>query len=157
PRHRVLGGAPVVLINAGHRDLDVLRPAGGAADRATHHRRPGSRRAVHPVRDRLPAAGHRAVRHRAARRVRGPHLPGGAAASALRNQRRAGAQAMTTGAPVVVFAYHQADVRLVVTHEDNPRETIWWERVADVAIEHGIDCIAPADANTDEVLARVRS
>ena len=77
---------------------------------------------------------------------------------------------MTTGAPVVVFAYHQvgvrclkalisggADVRLVVTHEDNPRETIWWERVADVAIEHGIDCIAPADANTDEVVARVRS
>ncbi|MFO1317103.1 MAG: formyltransferase [Burkholderiales bacterium] len=69
----------------------------------------------------------------------------------------------------VVFAYHNVgvrclrvllahgvDVRLVVTHDDNPAETIWFERVADVARDYGIACIAPADANADSVVARIR-
>lgn len=51
----------------------------------------------------------------------------------------------------VVFAYHSVGVRgikvllargvkisLVVTHIDNPNETIWFESVADVCREHGI-------------------
>ena len=46
----------------------------------------------------------------------------------------------------VVFAYHNVgarclevllrhgiDVPLVVTHDDDPRETIWFDRVADIA------------------------
>jgi methionyl-tRNA formyltransferase len=61
----------------------------------------------------------------------------------------------------VVFAYHNVgvrclrvllargiDVALVVTHEDNPAERIWFESVAQVAAEHGIETIAPADPNS---------
>ncbi|HEV3105172.1 MAG TPA: formyltransferase [Trinickia sp.] len=58
----------------------------------------------------------------------------------------------------VVFAYHNVGVRclqvllargvdvvLVVTHEDNPNENIWFGSVAAVAAEHGIEVITPAD------------
>ena len=58
----------------------------------------------------------------------------------------------------VVFAYHNVgarclrvllargvDVALVVTHEDNPLENIWFESVATVAAEHGIATITPHD------------
>ncbi|QHJ00333.1 formyltransferase [Xylophilus rhododendri] len=67
----------------------------------------------------------------------------------------------------IVFAYHQVGVRclkvlldagvrvdLVVTHRDQPGENIWFDSVAALAQEHGIDCIAPDDANAPEVLAR---
>ena len=60
----------------------------------------------------------------------------------------------------VVFAYHNVgarclrvlrahdiDVRLVVTHDDDPAETLWFERVADVADDLGLAHVAPADAN----------
>lgn len=70
----------------------------------------------------------------------------------------------------VVFAYHNVgvrclravldagvDVRLVVTHEDNPKETIWFGSVAAVAAEHGLRCITPSDPNADEVLAECRA
>ena len=70
----------------------------------------------------------------------------------------------------VVFAYHQVGVRclkvllargvevgLVVTHEDNPAETIWFDSVAATAREAGLAVITPADPNTDEVLAAVRA
>lgn len=68
----------------------------------------------------------------------------------------------------VVFAYHNVgvrclkvllahgvDVRLVVTHDDNPAETLWFERVADVARDYGLPCVAPADVNAGDVAARV--
>jgi len=68
----------------------------------------------------------------------------------------------------VVFAYHDVgarglrvllahgiDVRLVVTHDDDPAETRWFERVSDVAREYGVPSIAPADPNADDVVARV--
>ena len=68
----------------------------------------------------------------------------------------------------VVFAYHDVgarclrvllahgiDVRLVVTHADDPRENIWFERVADVAAKNALHAITPADPNTSEVIARV--
>jgi methionyl-tRNA formyltransferase len=71
-------------------------------------------------------------------------------------------------ARAVVFAYHNVGVRclkallarkvevpLVVTHEDNQREAIWFESVAAVAADYGIAKIAPVDPNAAEVVARV--
>lgn len=68
----------------------------------------------------------------------------------------------------VVFAYHNVgvrclrvllaagvEVRLVVTHEDNPDETIWFGSVRALCAENDIACITPADPNTPEVEARV--
>jgi methionyl-tRNA formyltransferase len=70
----------------------------------------------------------------------------------------------------VVFAYHNVGVRclsvllahgvevpLVVTHEDRPGETIWFDSVAELAKSHRIPVIAPADVNTAGVIERVRS
>ncbi len=70
----------------------------------------------------------------------------------------------------VVFAYHNVgvrclkvllahgvDVALVVTHEDDPKENIWFERVADVARDYGIPTITPADPNAPEMLTRLRT
>lgn len=68
----------------------------------------------------------------------------------------------------VVFAYHNVGVRclkvllargveiaLVVSHQDNPDETIWFESVAALCAEHGIPCITPADPKSPELLAQV--
>jgi methionyl-tRNA formyltransferase len=68
------------------------------------------------------------------------------------------------GNKAVVFAYHNVgarclrvllahgvDVALVVTHEDNPNENIWFEHVADVARDYGIPTITPDDPNQPEV------
>lgn len=73
---------------------------------------------------------------------------------------------MTTRA--VVFAYHNVgarclrvlrahgvDVPLVVTHEDDPGETRWFERVADVADDLGLNWIAPPDVNAPECIAHI--
>ena len=70
----------------------------------------------------------------------------------------------------VVFAYHNVgarclsallkhavDVRLVLTHEDNPDETIWFDSVRSLAQQHGIETITPADPNTNEIIDRVRA
>ena len=69
----------------------------------------------------------------------------------------------------VVFAYHNVgvrclqvllargvDVALVVTHEDNPNENIWFGSVASVAAEHGIPVVTPADP-ADPALRRAVS
>ena len=68
----------------------------------------------------------------------------------------------------VVFAYHNVGVRclkvlaargidiaLVVTHQDNPAETIWFESVAALCDEMGIPWITPADPATPELHAQV--
>ncbi|MCX4165137.1 MULTISPECIES: formyltransferase [Paraburkholderia] len=68
----------------------------------------------------------------------------------------------------VVFAYHNVgvrclqvllargvDVALVVTHEDNPQENIWFGSVASVAAEHGIATITPADPRSPQLRAAV--
>lgn len=68
----------------------------------------------------------------------------------------------------VVFAYHNVgarclrvlrahgiDVPLVVTHADDPAETRWFERVADVADDLGLPWITPDDPNAPDVVARV--
>ena len=68
----------------------------------------------------------------------------------------------------VVFAYHKVGVRclkvllahgvdvpLVVTHEDSPGETIWFDSVAATAAEYGIATRVPADPNTPELAAEI--
>ncbi|HEX8478926.1 MAG TPA: formyltransferase, partial [Telluria sp.] len=69
---------------------------------------------------------------------------------------------MSGAAPkrVVVFGYHNVgvrclkvllaagvDVALVVTHEDNAAENIWFESMAALCQVEGIPTITPADAN----------
>ena len=73
-------------------------------------------------------------------------------------------------ATAVVFAYHNVGVRclsvllahgvdiaLVVTHCDNPNETIWFDSVAELAALHGIPTIKPDNPNTPEVIKQIRA
>lgn len=68
----------------------------------------------------------------------------------------------------VVFAYHNVGARclrvllahgievpLVVTHADAPTETIWFERVADIARLHGIETMLPAVPDAPELRERM--
>jgi len=48
------------------------------------------------------------------------------------------------------------DVRLVVTHEDDPAEMIWFDSVAALAGLNGIPVIAPDDPNEPKIVALVR-
>jgi methionyl-tRNA formyltransferase len=70
----------------------------------------------------------------------------------------------------VVFAYHNVGVRglsallalgvevpLVVTHEDDPRERVWFASVRELCRNHGIPFITPADPNAPEIVERVRA
>ena len=56
-----------------------------------------------------------------------------------------------------VLLAHGVDVALVVTHEDNPAENIWFERVADLARDYGIPVATPTDPNTPEFAARLQA
>lgn len=71
-------------------------------------------------------------------------------------------------ASAVVFAYHNVGVRclsvllahgvqvqLVVTHEDNPREKIWFDSVAALARLHDIPVLTPPDPNTPELVEQL--
>ncbi len=66
----------------------------------------------------------------------------------------------------VVFAYHNVgvrclsvllahgvDVAMVVTHDDNPNETIWFDSVAELAARHDIPVITPEDPNDPTIVA----
>ncbi len=68
----------------------------------------------------------------------------------------------------VVCAYHNVGVRclevllaqgvevpLVLTHDDRPGETIWFDSVARTASSRGIAVIAPQDPNAPEIMARI--
>ena len=68
----------------------------------------------------------------------------------------------------VVFGYHNVGVRclrtlvaagievpLVLTHHDNPAETIWFDSVSRVAAEYDIATISPVDPNSSDVVERV--
>ena len=70
----------------------------------------------------------------------------------------------------VVFAYHNVgvrclsillkhsvDVRMVLTHDDNPNETIWFDSVAALAQEHCIETITPIDPNEAAVVDHIRA
>jgi len=56
-----------------------------------------------------------------------------------------------------VLAAHGVDVRLVVTHADDPHENRWFGSVADVALECGIPTCTPDNPNAADVVARVRA
>lgn len=75
---------------------------------------------------------------------------------------------MSRAPRAIVFAYHNVgvrclkvllgggvDVALVVTHTDNPDETIWFDSVAATAARHGIPTITPDDPNTPDVITRI--
>lgn len=68
----------------------------------------------------------------------------------------------------VVFAYHNVgvrclsvllahgvDVKLVVTHRDNPKETIWFESVQKLAELHRIPVITPENPNVPDVVEQI--
>ncbi|TAL52354.1 formyltransferase [Pandoraea sp.] len=70
----------------------------------------------------------------------------------------------------VVFAYHNVglrclrvllargvDVALVVTHEDNPNENIWFGSVAQAAAEHGIPIVTPEDPRDPALFRRIEA
>ena len=70
----------------------------------------------------------------------------------------------------IVFAYHSVGVRgiksllargveikLVVSHEDNPNETIWFESVADLCAEHGIKRVAPDNPNSSDFVSELKA
>lgn len=76
----------------------------------------------------------------------------------------------TPGRRAVVFGYHNVgarcletmldqglDVALVVTHDDDPGETIWFDSVRRIAEAHAIPAIAPPDPNAPEVIDQVRA
>ena len=52
---------------------------------------------------------------------------------------------------------HKVDVSLVVTHNDNPAEKIWFDSVASLAAEHGLPTITPDDPNRAELVASMRA
>ena len=69
----------------------------------------------------------------------------------------------------VVFAYHDVgvrclatllahgmDVKLVVTHQDNPAEQIWFASVAELARTNDLEVIAPKRADDPNLLVRLR-
>ncbi|HCA27985.1 MAG TPA: formyltransferase, partial [Betaproteobacteria bacterium] len=73
-------------------------------------------------------------------------------------------------ARAVVFAYHNVGVRclsvllahgvdvpLVLTHDDNPAENIWFDSVAELAARHDIAVLTPDDPNAPDVVAHVRA
>lgn len=76
----------------------------------------------------------------------------------------------TAQSRVVLLAYHDigaacleellaagADVPLVVTHEDQPGETLWFRSVHALAEARGIPVVAPPDANDTAVVERIRA
>jgi len=76
----------------------------------------------------------------------------------------------SAAARAVVFAYHNVGVRglavllandvkvdLVVTHEDNPAENIWFGSVSALARLNDIPVITPKDPNHADIVARVKA
>ena len=75
---------------------------------------------------------------------------------------------MSGAADAVVFAYHDVGVRclavllaqgvripLVVTHQDDPGENIWFESVAKLARAHDIEVVTPPDPNDKAFVAKL--
>ena len=71
-----------------------------------------------------------------------------------------------SAASALVFAYHNVGceclkvllahgvkVPLVLTHENNPSETIWFESVRALCRANRIEAITPDNPNTDDVVA----
>ncbi len=79
-------------------------------------------------------------------------------------------QASAQALRAVVFAYHNVGARclrtllargmrveLVLTHPDDPGENLWFERVADVAAEHGIPVVLVDQGLDESQIERVRA
>ena len=77
---------------------------------------------------------------------------------------------MATRPSAVVFGYHNVGVRclkvllaqgvhvpLVVTHEDDAREAIWFDSLSQLAAERGIAAITPENPAVPDVMARLRA
>ena len=77
---------------------------------------------------------------------------------------------MAAGPRAVVFAYHDVgvrclltllardvDVALVVTHRDNPQETIWFGSVHDTAVDHGIATLYAEDLDAAALRAAIET
>ncbi len=79
---------------------------------------------------------------------------------------------MTSPPPAraVVFAYHTVGVRclsvllahkvqipLIISHEDDPGETIWFESVARLAQNEGIPLLTPSTPNAPDFIERIAS
>ncbi len=75
---------------------------------------------------------------------------------------------MTKAPTAVVFAYHNVGVRClavllahgvevvrVITHRDNPAETIWFDSVAELAGRYDIPVITPENANDPATVAEL--
>ena len=56
-----------------------------------------------------------------------------------------------------VLRKHGVNVQLVVTHVDNPKETIWFDSVARLAAENGIPVVTPEDPNTSVFIEQLRA
>ncbi|OPZ59216.1 MAG: Bifunctional polymyxin resistance protein ArnA [Deltaproteobacteria bacterium ADurb.Bin510] len=70
----------------------------------------------------------------------------------------------------VVFCYHNMgvlglesllaagfEVVLVLSHQDDPHENLWFDSVADFCAAQGLECITPANPNTPEVIAQIQA
>lgn len=70
----------------------------------------------------------------------------------------------------VVFAYHDigyvglqcllelgAEIPFVITHEDDPKETIWFRSVRALAEQHHLPVFAPANVNTPDWVGRIEA
>jgi methionyl-tRNA formyltransferase len=70
----------------------------------------------------------------------------------------------------VVFAYHTVgvkclealtnagfDISLVISHEDNPNENIWFESVSDFCKQNNIEVMTPEDASGPELQEKITS
>ncbi len=77
---------------------------------------------------------------------------------------------MNQRSTAVVFAYHNVgvrclsvllaqgvDVQLVLTHEDDPQEQIWFDNVATLAARYRLRCAMPKDPNSNQWLEQLRN
>jgi methionyl-tRNA formyltransferase len=56
-----------------------------------------------------------------------------------------------------VLLAHRVDVSLVVTHNDDPAEKIWFDSVAKLAAGQRLPTITPDDPNTPDIVDRIRA
>lgn len=79
-----------------------------------------------------------------------------------------GTASQSGGKRAIVFAYHNVGVRClstllahgvevarVVTHNDSPTETIWFDSVAELASRHDIPVMTPDDPNDPAIVAQL--
>ncbi len=58
---------------------------------------------------------------------------------------------------LAVLLAHKVDVTLVVTHNDNPAEKIWFDSVLQLAAAHDLPAITPDDPNAPDTVNRIRA